>query len=60
MKQSRWKSPVVWIEFIAIVSGAIVAMWPGIEAPVKFGTAIIVAAISLFAAVNDPIHKDGL
>lgn len=64
MKQSRWKSPVVWAAVIAQVmtilqiTGAFRAM--GIDAGVVGDVAAsLMQILILFGVLNDPTNKEG-
>jgi uncharacterized membrane protein len=59
MKQPRWKSPVAWAAFAALIF-FVVKYWVGYEIPMfdEFVTLALSAALA-FGILNNPTQSDG-
>lgn len=55
----RLKSPVVIAQLVSIIGGLIVVLNPSVEVEVKAIVGAVVAAISVFAGLNNPADKAG-
>lgn len=57
--KERLKSPVVQIQLISILAGAIVFYFPEISESVKYGAGVVIAIINILAGLNDPTNSVG-
>jgi hypothetical protein len=55
----RLQSPVVIIQLISIITGAVIVLIPEIAEQVKLVTGCIVACINIVAGLNNPTDKEG-
>ena len=55
----RLKSPVVIAQLVSIIGGLIVVLNPSVEVEVKAIVGAIVAAVNVFAGLNNPADKSG-
>ena len=55
----RLQSPVVIAQLVSIIGGVIVVFNPAISAEVKTIVGAVVAAMNIFAGINNPSDKEG-
>lgn len=56
--KERIKSPVVWVQAISIIAGAIIFFVPGYEETIKIIVGAVIALINIFAGLNDPTDRE--
>lgn len=56
--KERLKSPVVWVQAISIIAGAIIFFVPGYEETIKIVVGTIIALINVFAGLNNPSDRE--
>jgi uncharacterized membrane protein len=54
----RLKSPVVWVQVLSIIAGAIIFFAPSVEEEIKIVVGSIIALINLFAGLNNPTDRE--
>lgn len=54
----RLKSPVVWVQALSIIAGAIIFFVPGYEETIKIIVGTLIALINVFAGLNNPTERD--
>lgn len=56
--KERIKSPVVILQIITIIGGAVVLFWPGLADGWKIIAGVITAIYNVFAGLNNPASTD--
>lgn len=56
--KERLKSPVVWVQAISIIAGAIIFFTPQYEETIKIVVGTLIALINIFAGLNNPLDKE--
>lgn len=54
----RLKSPVVWVQALSIIAGAIIFFVPGYEETIKIIVGTLIALINVFAGLNNPTDRE--
>lgn len=56
--KERLKSPVVWVQAISILAGAIIFFTPEYEETIKIIVGTLIALINIFAGLNNPADRN--
>ena len=59
MKQSRFKSPVVWLAILLQIVNIIALFWPDMSEPIKIIGTVIIQSLAIFGVLNDPTNPNG-
>ena len=54
----RLKSPIVWVQALSIIAGAIIFFVPGYEETIKIIVGTLIALINVFAGLNNPADRE--
>ena len=54
----RLKSPIVWVQALSIIAGAIIFFVPGYEETIKIVVGTLIALINVFAGLNNPTNRE--
>ena len=57
--RERLQSPVVIAQLVSIIGGVVVVFNPSISVEVKTIVGAVVAAMNIFAGINNPADKEG-